>query len=146
MTDKKRKRIVYAIFVIAVIWGLFNFPFGRKSEQYVYSEDNAYETGNEIGLVLAGTSDDPSRLDLSSGWGEDPFAQKTANVRAVPVISQAFNLSAVSKSGDNFWALIDGKAMTIGDEINGWTLTGISPSSARLQKDGKTITLNIEGN
>jgi hypothetical protein len=145
MTEKKRKKIVYGLFIIAVIWGIFNFPFGRSQNENVSSEDKPYPEEGEIQKALASSNAPMISLDLSDEWGDDPFAQKTARPQPSAKESINLSLSAISKSGDDFWALINGKALTKGDNINGWKLIEINKTNARLSKDGKTIILNIEG-
>ncbi|MBD3218354.1 MAG: hypothetical protein GF310_08760 [candidate division Zixibacteria bacterium] len=145
MTEKKRKKIVYGIFVIAVIWGIFNFPFGRRQNDNVSPEDRPYPEEGEIQKALVSGQGSISNPDFTADWGDDPFAQKTAKPQPSSKGSTNLSLSAISKSGDDFWALINGKALTKGDQINGWKLIEIAKTSARLSKDGKTIILNIEG-
>ena len=73
MSANKRKTIVYAIFVIAVIWGIANNPFGRKKPHWE-NTDALHETIQPISTASVGLAE--NTLNLSDKWGSDPFVQK----------------------------------------------------------------------
>ncbi len=142
MTEKKRKRIVYAIFVIAVIWGLFNFPFGRSRPEYIYQEDEEYDQVEE---ALNSVHTQNVNVDLQGEWGGDPFARKISRSSQTSGPAHNFKLTAVSESNGEYWALINGKILSQGDSISGWKLIKITRDHAVLSANGNTITLNIQG-
>ena len=142
MTEKKRKIIVYAIFVIAVGWGIMNNPFNRKKPQL----DNNQAANQTIqSATLAGPANPDIKLNLSDGWGSDPFAQKNATIKSAAPQETIFNLTAISESSGEFWALINGLILAAGDSIEGWTVAQVTRGEAILTKNGKTISLIIKG-
>ena len=142
MNAKKRKIIVYAIFVIAVIWGIANNPFGRKKPHWD-NTDALNETIQPISAASVGQTE--NSLNLSDKWGSDPFVQRTAGAAPQLESRTKFNLTAISKSEGEYWALINGQIVAVNDIIEGWTVTQVTGKSATLSKDGKTISLKIKG-
>ena len=142
MSANKRKTIVYAIFVIAVIWGIANNPFGRKKPHWE-NTDALHETIQPISTASVGLAE--NTLNLSDKWGSDPFVQKTASVAPQQESQTQFNLTAISKSEGTYWALINGQIVAVNDTIEGWTVTRVTGKSVTLSKDGKTISLKIKG-
>lgn len=142
MTEKKRKIIVYAIFIIAVAWGIMNNPFNRKKPQL----DNNLEANQTIqSIASAGPATPDNKLNLSDNWGSDPFAQKNTTVNSTAPQETIFSLTAISESRGEFWALINGLVLTAGDSIEDWTVAQVKRDEATLTKNGKTISLKIEG-
>ena len=142
MTEKKRKTIVYAIFAIAVIWGIMNNPFNRKKPQWE-DDSSASETIQPISTAGVGMAD--TKLTLSDKWGSDPFAQKSTAAKTDQSSEVQFNLTAISKSEGEYWALINGRILAVNDSIEGWTVTQVTGKNVTLSKNGKTISLKIKG-
>lgn len=143
MTEKKRKKIVYGIFILAIIWGIMNNPFGRKDSAYDASADNP-EQATIASLATAGIGTQ-ANLDLNDQWGNDPFVQSSKTKSYANNNSPRFNLTAISESGGEYWALINGQILSQGETVRGWTVTKVTNRKAYLKKDGKTVSLTIKG-
>jgi len=142
MTEKKRKRIVYAIFVLAVIYGLFNLPFGRQKAEYIYQEDDGYDQNEQ---AASATETKIAQVDIGGEWGNDPFARRAVQSSRPSGVSHNFRLTAISESNGEYGALINGKILSKGDTIEGWKLTAISRTGVTLSANGQTITLKLQG-
>jgi len=143
MTEKKRKKIIYVIFIVAIIWGIMNNPLNRKKKVYDSGADNP-EQATITKIATAGIGTQVS-LELNDQWGDDPFVQSYKTSTKTAIDNSGFNLSAISESGGEFWALINGQILAQGDTIRGWTVTKVTQKKAYLEKDGKTISLTIKG-
>lgn len=144
MSEKKRKRLVYAIFVLAVIWVIFNIPSAKKHTQYAYDDDYADESDQLAASLLVNDSVSTA-ISYAGEWGSDPFVWKETHKESKTSKSYNFNLSAISKSNSEYWALVNGKILATGDEIDGWKIIKIAKNRVVLSKNGKTIELTIKG-
>ncbi|MBT9132367.1 MAG: hypothetical protein DDT33_00881 [Firmicutes bacterium] len=78
-----------------------------------------------------------ARKRYARGWGPDPFLLAAAEVGYVRLHLGAIFLG-VEKS-----AIINGKALTIGDKIGGYEITGIAKGVVTLEKKGLTRQLSF---
>jgi len=140
MTEKNRKKIVYIVFGLAVVWALFNLPFGKKAERN--SRGNADQ--NEMIASLNSIADSQEKIDLNQDWGNDPFAITKEAKRQVTRRTVKLKLTAISESNGNYWALINGEILSVGDRINGWKLVEVTKTKAVLSKNQETIRLKIQ--
>jgi len=143
MTEKMRKKIIYGIFIVAIIWGIMNNPLNRKKRDYDAGSDNPeHTTITSLASTGIGTQ---ANLDLDDQWGDDPFVQSYKTKSYASNDSPRLNLTAISESGGEYWALINGQILAQGDAFRGWTVTKVTQKKAYLKKDGKTISLTIKG-
>jgi hypothetical protein len=142
MTEKRRKQIVYAVFVVAVIWGAFNLMGRRRIVETVPPE-------SEPSVTVAAVTPDLQRqkpATVEPQWGRDPFARGGTSIAAIPdEYEPALRLAAISITGGKAIAMIDGKMLSVGDQVNGWRVAAISKSGVRLESHGRQITLKIGG-
>lgn len=143
MTEKRRKQIVYSIFVIAVIWAAFSFPQRRRS-----LEPASQQTSASAPVVAAAATalSTESAATVSDQWGRDPFARGGGHATSMPSeAGPTFRVAAVSVAGGKAMAVINGKMISQGEAISGWRVTDISNAGVVLESNGKKITLTIGG-
>ena len=146
MTERRRKVIVFAVLVVAVIWGIYNNPFssGKEPDASLSVDQpsvNATEMpaqGNEV--VRS------SRYGDLKDWKADPFRRdaaptSTPNVRVET--GPYFNLSAISKSDRQSMAIINGRVIGEDGEIDGWAVMEIGAKSVVLSKGSDEIELKL---
>jgi hypothetical protein len=141
MTERTRKRIVYLVFLAALIYGAFNFLGPHRSKVTPTGTNEALATIQP--LQTAGTISTAS-ADTTE-WGRDPFVQPAKSKQVVSRMER-LTLSAISGSPANPLAVINGKILGIGESISGWQIKRISPRSVQLQRNGQNRTLSIGGN
>jgi hypothetical protein len=144
MTEKRRKQIVYSIFVIAVTWAIFNFPHQKKKP--IQSESPQISEGAPV--VAAAVAELPTRPELAvpDQWGRDPFARSGGRVTSEPSeVNPSFRVAAISMGGGKAMAVINGKMIGQGETIQGWRVKAISNAGVVLESNGRKITLTIGG-
>lgn len=141
MTEQRRKRVVYAIFAIAVIWGIFNFPHRKKVTELQIAPVTEATTAAALGAPAVVAASTPTIL---TEWGRDPFARpKTGKVNVQGTTAPTLSVGAVSVSDGKAMAIINGKMVSKGDNIEGWRVISISDNGVVLESKGKKITLKI---
>ena len=147
MTEGRRKAIVFAVFVVAVIWGVYNNPF---------SSDTKPDTGSAVDQPSVNATEMPlqgEQVDQSSRyadlkeWKADPF-NRDAAPRSTPNVQVEtgpyFHLSAISRSDRQSMAIINGRVMGEDGEIAGWVVKEIGDRSVVLNKGPDEIELKLK--
>ncbi len=146
MTEGRRKAIVFAVFVVAVIWGIYNNPF---------SSDKRPDAGSTVNQLSVNATEMPvqseqvvwsSRHADLEEWKADPF-HRDAAPRSIPNVRVKtvpyFHLSAVSTSDRQSMAIINGRVLGEDGEIYGWVVAEISDKSVVLSKGSDEIKLKL---
>lgn len=147
MTEGRRKAIVFAMLVVAVIWGVYNNPFSSDKKP------DAGSTVDQPPINAAEVSVQGEQIDQSSRyadleeWKADPFhrdaaPRSTPNVRVET--GPYFHLSAISRSDRQSMAIINGRVMGEDGEIDGWVVKEIGDGSVVLNKGPDEIELKLK--
>ena len=153
MNEKTRKRAVYAIFVLAVLFGLYMKPWDRPSRE----ESAATITGNPNGEAAAATTHEVDSAQIigaavfATNWPSDPFAHRGQGA-AAPVISVAsdeplmplFKLQGMMQLDGQNACVINGEILKAGDRISGWTVESVNANEAILRLGSERQRLRID--
>lgn len=141
-TENTRKKIVYLIFVGAVIYGAVNFG-GRRGSSNGDTGSPTIEPLAEAGISRIGTMDSTSLERYE--WTRDPFAygSATASGAQTEVRATRFQLAAISEANGQLMAIINGKPVSRGDRIDGWTVVRLTKTTAAMEQDGKEVLLEM---
>ncbi len=140
MDTKKRKLIVYIVFVLAAIYGFYNLKdnFDKKSTELapaIQKETIPQTTAippNSINI------EQYSKLD----WGRDPFFKAKGSD---PIISNSDNnqtgwiLNGILYDKKSPTAVINKKIVKLGDKINGAKIIKITKTKVVLKDDNSDI-------
>jgi hypothetical protein len=159
MTERSRKRLMYAVLIVTVIWGLWSYPVsdsGRVS-------DSLHETPVASAQKLADSilKTTPSKHATPSpqtglttftdiGWRTDPFAghpqpRPSGRSRSTDMYDPGFRLSGISAIGDQRMAIINGKLAAPQSTVEGWTVARIDPQAVVLTRGDQKQTLKLNG-
>lgn len=146
-----------------------NFPYIDKLENQVVVETNLqtqiqsmlvakgfsgvnFQISNGE-LVLAGRVDQKNESDFSSTVDQLKAVKGVRLVKNFVIytsaetsridVSQQYQVTGYSKRDDqNMFIVINGKIMSVGDAIDGMTITSIMPNMVLLEKDGLKFRIN----
>lgn len=149
-SEQKRKRIVYVIFVLAVIWGLYNQPWKRPErnaapvESTTPAEATAQVATTTGTRAVVRTVDDEAAPD----WTVDPF-RPIATEEAVVVNEPERHhitppeLQGTMTVGARQLCVLDGRVHRVGDQIGTWKVTRIDAGQVTLiGSAGETVKLS----
>ncbi len=145
MDTKKRQKIVYAIAVIAVIWGAYNIlgDSDKKAKQKAEPLKTVGEMAATQKTVDSFDIDEYTKLT----WGSDPF-YRSVNKKARPVDKPeptlGWILGGILWNEKNPSAVINKKIVRHGDIVNGAKVVKINKNLVTLHKDNTEFTLNIK--
>lgn len=147
MTGAKRKRIIYAIFVLAALWGLYMQPWTRQERRRAApppTEHAAAATQPETGTRPIA---DLASFAGVSEWTIDPFrpaapvdANDPVEPRAVP---QAPVLQGTMMVRGDEVCVIGGQIYKTGDRAGSWKIVRINNGEVTLVgPNQERVTLN----
>jgi len=143
MDEKKRKMIVYAVFVAALIWGGWHFLQGSEEMPVAATED---AVGDSTAVAAADiTKSIPFEEYAALEWGSDPF------YRGHPVSDNGdeepsppgWSLDGIMYKESAPMAVINRNIVKSGDLVNGARIIEIKKDRVVLEKDGMSFILNI---
>ncbi len=148
MSESLRKKLVFATLPIAVIWAFFNYPGGNDAPARPSPEQ---ATTPATRAVVKAAPHRPL-IDLEQqeleAWGTDPFRSYTTRAADVKPKKPAATrlewiLGGIVYNHSNPLALINKKAVRIGDRVGLATVVEINKKSVTLEYQGRRITLKI---
>jgi hypothetical protein len=148
MTAARRKYVIYGILVVTVIWGIYNNPFASKEK----AVDDGYSTEPAPAPVIesekiAAVSHDMTVPEQYDEWGHDPFPRKTSRPvvyeKATVAEKLDFKLSAISESGSKVMAIINGKIVQKGGEIDDWIVAEIDNDRVVMNRGAEKVELKL---
>ena len=143
MNERTRKKIVYLSLVLAVIWGIYNFPSQNESP-------NINETVPTIQPLATSSpvTENREMIDvkqkMQAPWGEDPFQSAGPKfILKVDQVNPRWRLSGIVYNSHNPLAIVNNQPVRVGDEINNATVVSINASTITLDYNGDRVTLNV---
>lgn len=157
MTEKRRKQVVFAVLVLAVVWGIYNQPWKRyrsPRDSHAEVESNAMEAGPApvAAAVVAAAGTSASATLPVTEWTIDPFrnapAAVSSNAPKAPVeVVPVPVLQGIMTAGGEPVCIIGGKILKQGDRIGQWRVRAITDDQVELEKiaDGRRARLSTSG-
>jgi hypothetical protein len=147
MTEGTRKKIVYALLPLALIWAVYSL-----SNRNTTPPDSA-PTGSispDSVIVLTKSNDVSGDLEArrNSPWGKDPFGFPTRTSsagqgRPSPAQSLAWVLAGIVYNHQQPMALINSRLVKVGDKLGTATVVEIKQESVTLEQEGRRIILTL---
>ncbi|MEA2031423.1 MAG: general secretion pathway protein GspB [candidate division Zixibacteria bacterium] len=143
MNESLRKKIVYGVAAIALVWAVYNF----QSDSNKSSKGNNLVTSERLVAESVVTRTPEKPLDVehyqSLKWGSDPFRipTKTQEVQVQQNIN--WNLSGIVYSSDNPMAIINATTVSVGDTVDNARVVKINRKMVILDYKGSQITLTV---
>ncbi len=147
MNEATRKRLLYAVFAGAVLWGLYMQPWKRKERREPDPAPAESATAATVS-VTAGPAAQLVALVPGSEWTVDPFRpsapqesddtdERPSVVRNAPVLQ-----GSMSVRGDEV-CVIDGQVCKTGDRSGSWQIVQIGHGEVILMgPNQERVTLN----
>jgi len=142
MDAQKRQKIIYVLFIAAIIWGAYNFMGDKKAPvgdapKPISKTSTIYPDEQSIDIDIEKYS--------SLEWGNDPFYRgiKREFVPATENKSPLWNLGGILYGSQRPSAIINKRVVRDGDIIDGARVVQIDKETVTLDKEGLLFTLTI---
>ncbi len=145
MNENLRKKIIYAILPLVIIWAFFNLKTadnkneisGRLATIQEVAKANSTETSNREKLSL--------EYDVKN-WGKDPF--HTVKKQKVAPKKKAFNrptwkLTGIMYNSSNPLAVINKKYVAEGEKVGSCKIIKIEQEKVIIEYNGQKYTLRV---
>ncbi len=141
MNEKRRKKIVYCILVVAVMWGAYNFPSEHRKKADVEVPETIQPQSPISTAPPAGKMINVEQM-VRAAWGADPFrARKSAGT--APVSAPKWCLSGIVYNSRTPLAIINNRPVRAGDVVNNATVVSIKAKTVTLEHNGTRLTLTV---
>ena len=149
MNDKTRKKIVFVVFIAAIIWGVYNFlPASKDKAQKTSSPSSATSP------VIEQTTPRPVSVNKSfidveekalEQWGQDPFRANPKRQSKTPRTFQSkhWDLSGILYNDKYPVAIINKNPVKVGDTVNNAEIIKIDKKEVVIDYNGARITLTV---
>ncbi len=145
MNETTRKKVVLALLPLAVIWAVFNIPFGDKpSEVHQPAAQLAPKTPT-VAPIPPGAGLINVEDRASQAWGADPFRTnlyQSGDPGTAP-LPMEWVLKGIVYTEDNPLAFINRRSVRIGDFVNEAEVMAINKKSVTLKYEDQEITLAV---
>ena len=141
MNEKRRKKIVYLILGVAVIWGVYNFPTKRSEKADVETPETIQPPGPTSPAQSAGRMINIEQK-VRAAWGADPFRARRS-VKAAPLSAPRWHLSGIVYNSQTQMAIINNRPVRAGDVVNNARVVSIKAKTVTLEHNGTLLTLTV---
>lgn len=153
MTESRRKQLVFGLFLVAVIFGLFMKPWERRRpDRPVEStvQPQAEESRESVAAIMAET-DERAKIRFASAWPENPFGRRDAvapESDQAPTIVEKDDgpvprLQGIMNVDGRKVCVIDRRTLTVGETIDGWRIATIGENEVVLTRSGRRLRLSL---
>ena len=137
MTDQKRKRIIYGVFVTAVIWGLYMEPWKHPAKPGPSPELAEPATMTIAAATSAPVADNAPVIRQTDRWTVNPFrpavsGRKPAAPAEVIEETPAPTLQGIMTVRGSRTCVLDGRVYKVGDSVGGWRIAEIGDGEVVL--------------
>ncbi|MCK4606254.1 MAG: hypothetical protein KAU35_03045 [candidate division Zixibacteria bacterium] len=149
MSENTRKKVVYACFVIAVIYGSYNLLMGDDQPQMI---EERQQQATNVSAAIHPAVPSPSSPELivtddmiSAPWGADPFRDRVTPETALSPRPNdlVWVLDGIVYSDRSPMAIINKQMVRSGDTVDKARVIAIGRKTATLEHKGKQFTLTV---
>jgi type II secretory pathway component PulC len=141
VNEKRRKKIVYLILVVAVIWGVYNFPAKRGEKADIETPATVQPLSSTLPAQSVGKMINIEQKSLAA-WGADPFRAKKS-FRPPPRKPPVWRLSGIVYNSQTPLAIINNRPVQAGDMVNNARVLSIKAKTVTLEHNGALLTLTV---
>ncbi len=149
MNEAKRKRIIYAVFALAVLWGLYMQPWKRRERRSPVTTSTEQATTVALASMAAQPTTIPTPVSTVADWTVDPFRPigpvEPNDTHEPKVIANAPVLQGTMLVRGAEVCVIDGRIHQEGDRAGAWTILKIDNGEVTLTgPNQERVTLNSQ--
>lgn len=153
MTEAKRKKLMYGILVVAVVWGAWNLSRPRPVRPLPHTPPVVDVA------VQAESTTSQATIDVTAkraeAWGRDPFtgslasgkrvetSTRTEASRATAAPAKGWSLTGIIDNGTMPFAFINGKMVKVGDLVDQARVVRIEKQKVTLSVNGNQFSLQV---
>ena len=146
---EKRQRILLIVLIIVIMGAAVDITINTDDYLRFYGSKKEAVRQESNTIVKQDTvSQKGKKLSQYNLWGRDPFRDlsiRTERVYRVPQTEEvSLNLSAISIADGGSVAMINNQIVTVGDDIEGYTVKEIEPKQVLLEKNGQTKIIQLQ--
>ncbi len=148
MSESTRKKIIFGLLVVAIIWGYNNLRPTPKNAPSRHKPAATAEPNAGVDPVARPVAATPKLVNIEKKtqepWGKDPFRVRgTTQHTQPPQKKEKWQLSGILYNSESPVAIINDKPVRAGDLINSAKVLRIDRKSVILEHNGSKMTLTV---
>lgn len=155
MIERKRKKVVFGVFILIVLFGLYMKPWEARQRR-IPQPSLAQSTGETIlpahqTAQASAVGEDAAQIKFATRWPDDPFRQvavgktRQSIVQASEASGGSWVLQGVMTINGERVCVIDGWTYVVGTTIDNWKIIHVGQSEVGLARGGETCNLTLSG-
>jgi hypothetical protein len=146
MNETWRKRLIFGVLVVTLVWGYFALVRHPEELPPTISGDEmpAGDPAGPATISPPAVSDSLLTWYRQAAWGCDPFNRDRLPAENGPVRDlPALHLLGILYRQTGAQALINGKTAGVGDTVDGYRIMSITRENVIVQSDRRTVVLRV---
>jgi len=145
MTDATRKKVMFGVLGLAIIYGAANIKWSSQTASVPYSNDLDTNSGMSIGQPKTPAFVINIDSALATPWAGDPFrlAGRSQPAATVDVEQPKWQLSGIVYIPGKAMAVINSRPVKEGDVINDAAVIKIDRDAVTLELRGNRFTIGV---
>ncbi len=146
MNAATRRRGLYVLLGLAIVWGMYNMNAPRNSKP----KSDAVPAATASAPQVKASARQANLADYEAKpWGRDPFRTQSHRNGSAQMPSAnrpaqaAWRLSGIVYSEGTPLAIVNNRPVRVGDHINGATVMDINRREVTLDAGGSRVTLRV---
>lgn len=144
MTDQKRKRMMFALLIGSVLFGLYMKPWERRIKTVTAIQSDAAPAAVEVETAAFETQ--TASFELVADWpARDPFSrpgeftsqQSVVTTEEVSPGVPPFVVQGIMTVDGQMVCVVDGQVCRIGSQVSGWRVDRIDAQGAWVSQGGE---------
>lgn len=149
MSESTRKKVIFGILLIAIIWGYNNLKSTPKNNVPDKRSNVTATTAPAVGQAAKPTPAVPKLVNIEKKalepWGEDPFRveKNTRRVSTKSPQTQKWQLSGILYNSQTPVAIINNQQVKTGDTVDNARVLKIDRKAVMLEHNGTKMTITV---
>jgi hypothetical protein len=146
MSESWRKRVIFGVLVVTLVWGYFALVKPRVEIPVATTESDATVGGPAEPAAVSPPAVSDSLLARygQAAWGGDPFNRDPFPTTNGPIQDlPSLHLLGILYRQTGAQALINGRIAGVGDVIDGYRIMSITRENVTVQSDRRTVVLRV---
>lgn len=150
MSEATRKKIIFCLFAVTIVWAYFHFSGQQQSKKVPPPSSPAISATMPAPANISSTAKTTDDLYLyarykGTSWGKNPFYHNHRIAKKQVVRKQAkLRLLGILYREVNAQALINGRVVAVGDTLHGYQVFEISRDYVTLRNADNSIRLHVK--
>lgn len=156
MTVSKSQKRLLVVLAIVAAYAMYDLTTPSSKSHKIESRPTEHPGSEVVGTTAGGSTESTQTIQetaIPAMWRRDPF-RRFSDISAATMVGQALqtillpklaglHVTAISRDGEEAYALINDDILSVGESIQGYRVVEIRAAEVVLKKNDATFTLTL---